>query len=358
MDQTNVVRTQWGPLLTLLILSPVISNVLFGAVKISTLFVLVLLIGTWGCAALLIRHAANKRGYFVIFILGMTLAIAEEILIQQTSVAPLIGVDPTTIYSRNWDVNWMYLIWAVGYESVWVVVIPIQLIELMYKEKRNVQWINSRGLVFVSIVFLIASFIAWYSWTQIFIPQYFPSSVFTPPLWQIVSAISIISILFYIAFKYRFNQNIKMTTTKPKSQIIKWASFLVCTSFCSLVLLAYGVLPNLNPLLPELGGIILVILSIILIQKWSRSSAWSDEDRLALITGAIYSNMLVGFGVFILSGIKYDSIDFIGKSILNVFAVVGLYLLSKRVKQNNRFSTHAEWDEIVLSNKPKDLRNP
>jgi len=164
-------------------LSPVIGEVLFGATRITTLFVLLPQIGTWGCAALISRELVRRtrRGWSAILILGIALAVAEECLIQQTSLAPLVGADLEHPYGRALGVNWVYFLWALGYESLWILVLPIQLTELIFPTRRDELWLGKRGLVISAVVFLLASFVAWYTWTQLFLPQYFPDLVYQVP---------------------------------------------------------------------------------------------------------------------------------------------------------------------------------
>ena len=113
-----------GPIVSLLLLAPLISEVIYGATRLSTIFVLVPEILTWGCAALLIREFVRRwnKGWPSMLLLGLALAVAEEWIIQQTSIAPLIGLAKTA-YGRVWGVNLVYFLWALGYESVWVVLI-------------------------------------------------------------------------------------------------------------------------------------------------------------------------------------------------------------------------------------------
>ncbi len=121
-----------APAITLVVLSPVIAELLSGSTRISTLFVLIPEMGVWGCGALLIRYVARTRGkrWYTLLTLGLALALAEEFVIQQTSLFPLIGVSAGDQYARAFGVNWLYLVWALGYESVWVVMIPVTLTEL------------------------------------------------------------------------------------------------------------------------------------------------------------------------------------------------------------------------------------
>ena len=173
-----------APVVALLLLSPVIGEVLFGATRISTLFVLIPQIGTWGCASLLIRDLVRRRhgGWLAILLLGIALAVAEECVIQQTSLAPLVGADPHHLYGRALGVNWVYFLWALGYESVWIVVLPVQFTELIFPARRDEPWLGTRGLVISALAFALASFVAWYSWTQVFLPKFFPELVYDVPV--------------------------------------------------------------------------------------------------------------------------------------------------------------------------------
>src|SRR5262249_30338834 len=132
----------------LLVLAPVVSEVLLGATRISTIFVLVPEVAIWGCGTLIIREAVRRRrGRWVsLWLLGLALAVAEECIIQQTSLAPMVGL-ATQEYGRVWGVNGVYLLWALGYESIWVVVLPVTLTEMIFASRRNDRWVGRRGLV-------------------------------------------------------------------------------------------------------------------------------------------------------------------------------------------------------------------
>jgi hypothetical protein len=133
-----------GPIVTLLLLAPIISELLYGAMRISVIFILIPEILTWGCGALLIRECVRgwSKGWQSMLLLGLALAVAEEWLIQQTSIAPFVAGHG---YGRVWGVNWVYFFWTLGYESVWVVPVPVQLTELLFRSRRNVIWLRREG---------------------------------------------------------------------------------------------------------------------------------------------------------------------------------------------------------------------
>jgi hypothetical protein len=60
------------------------------------------------------RYAVGKT--------ALALAIAEECLIQQTSLAPMFIRLKGETYARAFGVNYVYFLWALVYEAVFVVI--------------------------------------------------------------------------------------------------------------------------------------------------------------------------------------------------------------------------------------------
>ena len=88
----------------------------------------------WGCGALLCRELVRRwqAGGTSLLLLGLALSIAEEFVIQQTSLAPLPFPGANVSYGRAWGVNWLYFLFMLGYESVWVVLVPVEITELIF----------------------------------------------------------------------------------------------------------------------------------------------------------------------------------------------------------------------------------
>src|SRR5258705_564637 len=114
-------RRRVAPVITLLVLAPVIAEFLFGATHLTTLYLLIVQVGAYGCAALIIRDLVRRqyKGWVAILVLGIAYALVEECVMLQTSLYPLFAVDPNHIYGRTLGVNWIYLLCLLGYESVW-----------------------------------------------------------------------------------------------------------------------------------------------------------------------------------------------------------------------------------------------
>lgn len=80
-----------APIWTLLLLAPFIAEVLSGSTRMSFLFVFLPEVMVWGVGALFCRELVRRwqAGGISLLCLGLALSIAEEFIIQQTSLAPL-----------------------------------------------------------------------------------------------------------------------------------------------------------------------------------------------------------------------------------------------------------------------------
>ena len=78
-----------APAVLLMLFAPLLTEVLPGATRFSSIFVLPIEIAVWGGGAVLIREIVRRNGlgWQSLLLLGLALAVAEECLIQQTSLA-------------------------------------------------------------------------------------------------------------------------------------------------------------------------------------------------------------------------------------------------------------------------------
>jgi hypothetical protein len=65
-------------------------------------------------------------------------------------------------YGRAWEVNWIFFLFMLVYESVMVVLVPVQLTELIFLNRRNQPWLKKPGVIISSLTFVLGSFIAWF----------------------------------------------------------------------------------------------------------------------------------------------------------------------------------------------------
>jgi len=327
-------KTGVTPALTLMILAPLLTEILPGATRFSSLFVLPIEICVWGGGAVLIRDAVRRwqLGWLNMLLLAIALAVAEECLIQQTSLAPLVIRLKGVTYARALGVNYVYLLWALIYEPVFVVLLPVYLAELIFPNHREVPWLGRAGLFVVIPLFFIGSCLAWFTWTHIARIKVFHMPVYHPPPATIVIAVAVICLLFYLAFiTLKKVSLLKTTPLKPPGPWIPgiagacWAALLY-----GLVLLAFGIDPHFPPSIAVGSGFLLVLVSLFLLPRWAADSGWLNTHRYALIFGVILGSMLAGQIGFI----GTTGADLYFKVIVDIFAFILLILLGFRIRKN------------------------
>jgi hypothetical protein len=316
----------------LAVVSPFLAEVLFGATRISFIFALIPQIAVWGGGTVLIREAVRRAGggWVSLLLLGLALAVAEECVIQQTSFAPLVGaVEP---YGRAWGVNWVYLLWALGYESVWVVVLPVQLTELVFVKRRAERWLSAVGLLLVGSSFTLGSLVAWYSWTQVARTSVFHLPAYQPPLVHVLLALGAIALLAIAAFSpagLPRTSRAESARGAPPAWAMGLLAFASGFPWCILLLMAYGLAPGVSPLIPTIGGIAWAGVVLICVRRWAVRTNWHDLQRFAVVTGGTVACIAAGCVLFAVGGAL--TIDWVGKLVLNGLAVLALFGLGMNV---------------------------
>jgi len=335
---TSPAQRQVAPVVALLLLPPIIGEFLSGSTHLTTFFLLLPQIGVYGCGALLIRDLVRhqRKGWLAILLLSIAFAVAEECVILQTSFSPLFAADPQHIYGRALGVSWIYLLWAVGYESIWSIVLPIQLTELIFPFQRDEPWLGKRGLVITGIFFLLASIGVWYLWTQIAMRRF---GDYQPFLLGVILALAVVAALVATVLGSRpsLRTTRKIDMPVPWPWLVGLIAFVLGLTWFALIVLHYGLAPSLPVVIPVALGLAWAAGTFFLVRYWSTSQHWGDAHRVAFIFGALMASMLPGF---VTSGIVLP-IDFIGKAVLNVIAVLGLSYLAWKVRQRERKQDNA-----------------
>ena len=284
-------RSRWqriGPIATLLLLSPFIAELLSGATRVSTAYVLVPEIMTWGCGALIIRELVRRwhGGRNSLVLLAPAIAIAEEIIIQQTSLAPLVWVHSARIYGRFVGVNWVWLLAMIVYESVTVVLLPVQLTELVFRARRNQPWLSTRGLLIAAIVFFSGALLAWFAWTQNYRTRILHLPAYHPPVAYLVLGFSAIGLLAFAAFEQRKSMPPPRAANFRRSPwLVGIAAFILAYPWDFMIALNFNIAPHLPPWIPLAGGTVYVIALFLLVRHFSAGSGWNDRHRFALCAG-------------------------------------------------------------------------
>lgn len=320
------------PAILLMLFAPLLTEVLPGATRFGSIFVFPIEVTVWGGGALLIRDAVRRwnLGWFNMLLLALCLSIAEEFLIQQTSVAPMVLRLKGVTYARFLGVNYVYLLWALIYETVFVVFAPVYLVELLFPEKRNQVWMSKGGFFTVVFFFLAGAFLAWFSWTQIARPKVFQVPAYNPSLLKVVLASVSIILFTYLALGPIRNKLPRPTQViTPPNNILLWIFGAVwATILFGLVLLAFGQFPDFPPAIAIIAGFLLAISAIYFVPRWANSDNWNSLKTYSLIFGTTAGAWAVGFVGFLGS----EPSDLYFKIITNIIALVLMILLIRKVK--------------------------
>jgi hypothetical protein len=194
-----------APIAALLLLSPLVGEVLSGATRLSFIFAYLPEVMMWGCGTLIIRDVVRRwRGNWTTMLpLGLALSVAEEFIVQQTSLAPMPWLGSTPMYGRVWGVNWIYFLFMLAFESVCITLVPVQIVELIFSERRKEPWLRTRGMVISSVVFVAGAFLAWFLWVKIARIQVFHMPDYKPPMVTFVLGLIAIVVLVLISYALR-----------------------------------------------------------------------------------------------------------------------------------------------------------
>jgi hypothetical protein len=327
---------RWAPALTLIVLAPGIAEVSSGATRLSFIFVFFSEMMVWGCGALIIRELVRRwhAGWTSMLLLGLCLSIAEEFLIQQTSLAPLPWV-PAPAYGRVWGVNLIYFLFMLGFESVLVVLVPVQLTELIFPARRREPWVKKSGLVITSIVFAVGSFIAWFLWIKIARAKVLYVPPYNPPLLTLLAGVLMIATLSLAAYALR-NADTRTahppaSTSAPSPWIVGIVTLLFGFPWYALMGLVF--VPGHHVLLwiAVLAATAWAILAYVIAHWFSRSAGWSDIHRWSAVFCASLVCMLAGF----LGSATWSRMDLVAKIILNVVSVAAFIWLALKITRRS-----------------------
>lgn len=321
-----------APAFTLIFLAPFIAEVLRGATRVSFLFAFVPELMMWGCGALIIRDLVRRwgGGWTSVLLLGLTLAVFEECVVQQTSLAPLPWPAISANYGRSYGVNWIYFLYMLGYESVWVVVVPIQVTELIFPERRDVTWLRTGGMIANIVVFLLGARVAWYAWIKRARPMVFHAPEYDVPWSTIVVFLVVISSLFLLAFLARHVERGDSTTrTAPPAWSMVAAAMLFGFPWERLMVLIFGERSTQPYWVSMALGVAWGGFAYFFIRYWSVGRGWNDKHRWGLTFGAALVCMIAGFS----GSSMWPRMDLVGKWVFDLAAVIGFALLARWIWQ-------------------------
>lgn len=328
-------RQGLAPTWALLFLAPMIAEILPGATRLRALFVFPVEMCVWGGGAVLIRHAVRrfKLGWAAFLALALALALAEETVIQQSSLAPLVVMLKGEVYARAWGVNYLYLIWALVYECVYVIFVPICLVELMFPDRGKRTWMGKPGVAAALFFFTLGSVLAWFMWTHVARVKVFHQPPFVPPLATLVVSLLVIATLVGLALgPLRHRAARPGPFAPPAPGWLAVSGFAWSVVWYAVLLMAFGIAPWVPPAIPFLVALAIAVPMLLLLPRWASAPAWTTRHSFWVSAGCVVGVMAVSFIGFL----GPPSADLYFKIAVDALAVAGLGLLWRRRHDQQR----------------------
>ncbi len=324
-----------GPALTLIFLAPLISEVLNGSTRLSYVIAFFPEMLVWGCGALLAREMVRRwrAGWPSLLLLGLGLSIAEEFIIQQTSVAPLPWAGAFADYGRVWGVNWMYFLFMLAYESVLVVLVPVQVTELAFPERRELPWLTKWRIVRSAWLFMVGSFMAYYGWVKRARPMMLHVPFYAPPAATLAAGVAAILLLIALAYAIRRTGGGRNNAIRAPSL---WVLGIVVLVFGYPWYLVIGAVFS-SALRPPFSfwweiaaGVAWAGATYLLFRHWTFAACWGDKHRWTACFAVTLLCIVMGF----VGNSTWLQKDVIFKAVVDVLFVVWMVLLLRRLQPN------------------------
>jgi len=332
--QERAKRGFWSriaPALLMMVLPPLFTEWLLGGTRLSAIIgfppILFMEIIVWGGGALMLRALARRLGlgWGSLILFGLVIAMAEEFVIQQTSFAPLVIKLKGVEWARAGGINYVYALWALVYETVWVVLMPTLVAETVFPDRKSETWLSPIGLVIVGILFPIGSMMAWYGWTHIARVQTFHLPLYNPTPAELLGALAVIALLFVWAIK--FPPRLSASAPPPSPLLLGVGGTIWSALWFGLVVLAFGLMPQLSAPAVFVAFLVLILVVLISLTRWGANDAWAERHSFGLFFGTLGGAMLATFVGFQGGA----AIDIAFKVATNLIALVLMILLGRAV---------------------------
>ncbi|HVY85657.1 MAG TPA: hypothetical protein VG943_11020 [Caulobacterales bacterium] len=335
VEKSRPFLSRIAPGLMLMVLAPLVAETLQGATRPSVYLgfpaIFLFEVAVWGGGALFARYFVRKfnLGGLNLLLLALVLSVAEEFLIQQTSIAPLVIQIKGVAYARAFGVNYVYFPWALIYESVFVVLIPVLLTELIFPTRRRDTWLSVSGFIVAALFFMVGALGAWFSWTQIAREKVFHLPHYDPPAAYLLAGVVMMLGLIALALGpfRRAIANAPKPMAPPPPIIAGLLSLIFAVLVEALAAMAFGMDPTIPPAIVLGLTFVVAALALWLVPAWAAHPKWRDAHRYALVFGGVVGNSAAGF----LGYLGATPIDFWGKAATNGIALILLIVLGTRI---------------------------
>jgi hypothetical protein len=196
----------------------------------------------------------------------------------------------------------------------------VQLVELMYPERRNQPWLRTRGLAVTAILFLLGCRIAWYGWIKRVRPMIFHAPPYHPSPLAFAAGLLAMIVLVSAAFVLR-EPRVEPERSAPSPAMVFVVVLLLGLPWYGLLTFQFSPRVALQAIpfwIPMIAGVLWGALVLALMRRWSASRAWGIMHRYAAVFAAMLVCMLGGW----LGASVWLRIDKIAQVVFDVSAIL------------------------------------
>lgn len=304
-----------APAVGLFLLAPLVAEFLLGNIAIDALAALIVLAPMYGGAAVLIRETARRigRGWPTMILLGLAYGVFEEGVVTQSLFNPDYAgaelLDVTYVPLLGIGVWWTLFVLTL--HTVWSTCVPIAIVEALVPKRSDTPWLGTIGLGVVAVLFALGAALNFVGTMA----QY--QFLATPA--QLSAAVAVTLVLIAGAVLLPVHPREPLSDVAPQAWQV--AAFSLVTG--SIFLLSPITMMN-NARGREATPIFYLMLYLVVIwnvSKWSRRPGWSGMHTLALAGGALLAYAWHAYPQPPVLG-STGTIDVIGNAIFGLGAII------------------------------------
>jgi len=318
------IKTSWPKLITLVIVSTLMAELLSGSTPFSRIVQLLPQFLLYGSGSVLVREITRRLGlgWKTVILLGFAFGIILEGLVLQSIFNPhFLGLN--IAYGRALGVNWVWAEYLTGLHSFWSITGAILVCEVIYPKDRSEPWVSSAWLGISGGIYLLICVAFHFLFVKI--------SHFQTQASQFISCALLAVALIVFALKLPREAVYNRNTTVTKHGFSFWVIALITCAAGVGWFLGIGSIMMANKIdlwITFPAGPLIIIVYFTLLNKWDLVAIRDDKDRLAIATGLLCADLLLGY-----TGTGANKIDHYGQIGLIVLTLSLLAVLFKRLRQ-------------------------
>ncbi|MET7283637.1 hypothetical protein ABZS29_35745 [Kribbella sp. NPDC005582] len=281
---------------TLVVITPLIAEFALGTVPVRMLYLVLMYIPIYGAGALLIRELARRvgGGWPTIALLGVCYGLLEEGLALQSLTSPhLYGAAE---WGPRWfGINTTYTELNLPYHVVFSVVVPIALVELLFRGVGKQPYLRRGGMVLTGFVTVLGAVLLRLAVPLSEDPGYQMSAA------AILTVLGLIVVLGFVALRIlpRRALSVQAAASVPPPALVGALCGVATLLFLAL-LFPLGDARQSSfthgnwVLVPMVVAAVIAVGTVRQLARWSAAVAWSERHRIAALGATLVGHSLFG----------------------------------------------------------------